>query len=116
MIEEIANTLGIIGAITSFAHATWAFRKSKQAMARISIVIEAVDKKIYAFTLLRRDTARAEVLGRLGMLPMKKPGARFSLGNLNSPTFMAQLDAVALGNSNVITITATADEINQFDL
>lgn len=61
-----------------------------------------------------RELSRAELLGRLGMLPMKKPGARFALRGLASVSFLDAIDAAR--RTGVIEIPATREELEQFDL
>jgi hypothetical protein len=60
---------------------------------------------------------RAEVLGRIGMIPMKQKGQRFSLKYLSKPDFLKQINQIAAGKGeNVLTISCNKEELEQFDL
>ncbi len=67
--------------------------------------------------LRRAELTRAEILGRLGMIPMKTKGSRFSLSYLNKPEFLAQINQIMDGSGDaVLTIPCTQEEFEQFDL
>lgn len=66
--------------------------------------------------LRRAELSRAELLGRIGMLPMREAGRRFSLSALASPEFLRQINEVRSGSSREIVIPATEAEIQQFAL
>lgn len=62
-------------------------------------------------------TTRAEILGRLGMIPMKQSGSRFSVAFLNTPEFLRRLNEIIQGGEGtVLTIPCTQKEFEQFDL
>lgn len=66
--------------------------------------------------LRREDLSRAEVLGRIGMLPMREPGKRFSLKFLATGAFLIELEMLKGGEGDVLSIPALEEEIDQFDL
>ena len=66
--------------------------------------------------LRRRDVTRAELLGRLGMVPMAQPGKRFSIRHLATPEFIRGVNAIADGETSSLVIPVTVDELEQFDL
>lgn len=67
--------------------------------------------------LRREDLTRAEVLGRIGMIPMRTKGQRFSLAYLNTPGFLQQLNQIAEGPRDaVLEIPCTEEKFAQFDL
>lgn len=66
--------------------------------------------------LLRRDVSRAELLGRIGMLPMRQPGQRFTLSRIGSPEVIRGINSVARGEADTLRIPATREEVEQFDL
>lgn len=76
------------------------------------------DKKIdLPIPLLRAELTRQEVLGRIGMIPMKDPKARFSIRYLNTVDFWEQLTQVMEGSGDgIVTIPLKENEIDQFDL
>ncbi len=63
----------------------------------------------------RRDVTRPEILGRLGMLPMRQKG-RFAIRSLSRPEFIRSLNRVADGKTSVLVIPVTEEELEQFDL
>ncbi len=67
--------------------------------------------------LRRAEFTRSEILGRLGMIPMKTKGSRFSLTYLNTAEFLKQINQIMDGNGDaVLTIPCTEEEFEQFDL
>lgn len=60
------------------------------------------------------ELSRAELLGRLGMLPMKEPGKRFAIRSLSGLDFLVKLDQA--GKTGLIEIPCSKGEIEQFDL
>lgn len=70
-------------------------------------------------TMRRQDVTRSEIQGRLGVIPMKVKGNRYSIEFTNSPEFYQQIDLVSagsneLGNSDLI-INCTNEELAQFN-
>lgn len=65
----------------------------------------------------RAEVTRAEVLGWVGMLPMKEKGKRFEIAYMNSADFLRQLSEVQTGNGDVIfVLQCTKEELHQFDV
>ncbi|MCB8983459.1 MAG: hypothetical protein H6659_06530 [Ardenticatenaceae bacterium] len=121
----IADVIGILGAI--FALLAWLqSRQLKQAIEqetrrqnqKIQVVLQHGANKIELPIELRRaEITRAEILGRIGMLPMKKQGERFSIAYLHKPEFQKQISQVVEGSGEgIITISCTEKELAQFDL
>jgi hypothetical protein len=125
-INDIANILGILGA--GFALAAWINTQiikqtQKKEVERLSgsIKIELTKggKKIeLPVSIPRKELTRAEVLGRIGMIPLKnKEKNRFSLSYLNTTGFIQQLNQIINGNGDgILTISCDDDEFDQFDL
>ena len=121
----IADVIGILGAI--FALNAWIqSRKNaetlknekKRQLKKVSVVLTYGGKSIELPVELRRsELTRAEVLGRLGMIPMKKKGDRFSLTYLNSEKFLRRINEITDGNGDsVLEISCTEEEFSQFDI
>ena len=67
--------------------------------------------------LRRIDLSRPEILGRIGMIPMKASGTRFKLRYLSSPQFLQQLNKIRENDGEAeVVIPCTADEFSQFYL
>lgn len=67
--------------------------------------------------LCRAELTRAEILGRIGMIPMAEKGKRFTLSYLSTPDFLRQIHQVVEGNGDdVLTIPCNEEEFKQFNL
>ena len=118
-IETFNNWFGFIGAL--FSGLVWFKMKLKEVRdleeVQVSLVLEGSNKEVtLPLNILRKDVSRAEILGRLGMVPMKEKGKRFSIRNLFTSDFIKQVNKVARGESNKIVLKVTEEEFNQFDL
>ena len=97
------NITGSLASILAFVWAVLAWKQSKKVAKKMEFEKNRLNKKIKVtlqhggdkrelpIKLRRTDVTRAEVLGRLGMVPMKENGKRFSLSYLNTSEF---LDAI----------------------
>jgi hypothetical protein len=117
-IEVFANMAGAIGALVS----TFLFckiyldRRAQSAPVGVFLLSEEGEEVELPLFLTRRDLSRAELLGRLGMLPMRAKGTRFALKALSGGQFLQDLNKVAAGQSDRLHIPASREEIDQFDL
>ena len=84
----------------------------------VSVTLQHGGRKIELPVELRRaDFTRPEILGRLGMIPMKTKGSRFSLSYLNTSEFLKQINQIMDGHGDaVLTIPCTEEEFEQFHL
>lgn len=124
-LDGIANWLQIAGTI--FALFAWlqslAIKRSMTAEKQrqeqeISVTLK-LEGSAYSRSLpvrmKRRELSRAELLGRLGMLPMAEAGKRFSLGYLSRPEFLEQINAcLESRHPCVIVIPCSDQEFVQF--
>lgn len=114
----LSNFFGFLGGI--FATLAWLkLRAVDKLNEKVEIVLklEGNESEItLPLELRRRDVTRAEVLGRLGMLPMAEKGNRFSLRFLSTTDFFKGLNDVAENKTDTLVIPCTEEEINQFDL
>jgi len=116
----VADVAGVTGAIIS-ALVLLRLKLAEQKMqedVQVLLRLEGEEGRVIALPLAlkRRDLGRAELLGRLGMLPMRQKGARFALRALSNPAFMQGINEVTDGKTSVLVIPCTEDEIDQFDL
>lgn len=120
-----ADTTGILGALFALL-AWWQARQLRQEAhaermrqnRAVTLVLQHGARRIELPVELRRaELTRAEILGRLGMIPMRTRGQRFSLDYLNTPDFLRQINQIASGNGpGLLTIPCTAAELDQFDI
>ena len=124
-ISLIADIIGIFGAV--FALFAWLqarqLKKEYEAEKarqhkKIQVVLQHGAQQIeLPVELLRDELTRSEILGRIGMIPTKKPGKRFSIASLNTPEFLKQLNQIIIGSGEgILSISCTEEEIDQFDL
>lgn len=130
-ISLIADIIGILGA--GFALLAWLqARQLKQEYdaekvrqhKKVQVVLQHGTQKIELPVELRRDElTRSEILGRIGMIPIKKEvppkkaGKRFSIVALHTPEFLKQINQIITGTEEgILTISCTEEEMEQFDL
>lgn len=125
---EIIDRVGTLLGIASAMVAAWNARKLRQETKRkwqksaelIRVILRATDNGgIKELTppvdLKRGELTRAELLGLIGMIPMKEKGKRFELGFFNTGEFLQRLAHLrdAEGEFEFV-IPCTTEEISQF--
>jgi len=85
---------------------------------KVQIRLQSPTKKLELPAELRRkETTRQEVLGRIGMIPMKTAGKRFEIQYTNTQEFFIRLNEVIDGqDDDLIIIICTDKELEQFNL
>jgi len=119
IIGQLSNLSGAIGGVIAAVGVIKMLAVQKRQMEHIKVVlhIKGESKEIVLpLEMMRRDVSRAELLGRIGMLPMQQKGARFSLQSMASPEFMREINALVEGAKSTLVIPASKDEIDQFVL
>ena len=123
IVGNVSNFFGVLGGVIAAvaSTATWfsnrrANRLAQEAVKVLLRVGEGGRQVALPLEIIRRDLSRAELLGRIGMLPMKKAGSRFALREIGTPATMRAVNSVLKGETSVLVIPATAEEIDQFDL
>jgi len=83
---------------------------------KVSVVLQSNGKKLELPIELRlADLNRAEILGRIGMLPMRDKGRRYSMRYFSTAKFLNQINRIRERNEDsTLVIPCTSDEINQF--
>ncbi|MCG8349959.1 MAG: hypothetical protein MI924_19515 [Chloroflexales bacterium] len=121
----IADIIGIGGAI--FALFAWIqsfqlrkeiAREQRRQHKKITVVLQHGSEDLELPVELRRaELTRAEVLGRLGMIPMKTKGQRFALDYLHTPAFLHQINQISESDEDaILTIPCKSEEFTQFDM
>ena len=121
----IGTILGIIGIIYSWK----AWKKSQeveqfleQEKIRLSEKIEVVltngKKEIRLPEFRRQEFTRGEIQGRLGTIPMRNKGNRYSIEFTNKPAYYEQINRIIEGSNetvaSVLLINCTDEEFAQF--
>jgi hypothetical protein len=123
--DLVADIVGLLGA--AFALFAWiqarqvhqAYQREQQRQNKKVMVIlqNGADRLELPVELRRAELTRAEILGRLGMIPMRQKGQRFSLGYVNTPEFLRQINQIMKSDGDaVLTIPCKEDEFEQFDI
>jgi hypothetical protein len=121
----VADAIGILGAGFALYAAIQAHqireaqeREQQRQNKKVTVLLQyGSESHALPVELRRADLTRSEVLGRIGMIPMKQKGQRFSLSYLNEPAFLQQINQIAEGKGDaVLTIPCTIEEFDQFDL
>ena len=121
----VADIIGVFGGI--FALFAWLqsrktnrdMREEKERQDKIiSIILNYADQSIdLPVGMTRSELSRAEILGRLCMIPMKKQGTRFELKYLNDPKFFKRLHEIKKGkNEATLEISCSMEEFGQFEI
>ncbi len=122
----VGTIAGIVGTIVSIfvllkSRKIDKFLEEEKGRLAEQVKFELTDGKlVYKFPFLRRqEVTRQEVQGRLGNIPMKVKGKRYSIHYTNLVDFYHQLDEIFKGShetqKSVLTIECTEEEFKQFD-
>lgn len=117
--DKIGIAAGIFGLLVSLSIRVYLWRKEKRDNDLIHIRLQ-VDVPALLISLQgqirRKNLTRAEVLGLLGMLPMRAEGKRYSLAALSHKVFFDELeDAQVNGSVHEVVIPCTHAELQQFN-
>jgi len=123
----LANFIGVLSAI--FAAGAWyqAWRlkkdlledtKRKNSHVEVKLRLTGGNTEIQLPVELRREIlTRAELLGYLGMLPMKEKGKRYSLEYLSKREFSRKINQLAASKEeSELIIPCSKEELAQFDI
>lgn len=124
-LSNVADVIGVAGGF--FALMAWMqthrlrreLEKERQRQSRkIRVELTNGARSISVPVEFRRsEFTRSEIQGRLGVIPMKKKGTRYSLDFLNTPEFLRRIEEI--GNDqgdSVLIIPVTNEELTQFDI
>ncbi len=129
-VSIVADIIGILGGV--FAFLAWiqasrlrrdAEQERQRQNARIKVILSYGAKKYELPVDIRRaELTRSELLGRLGMIPIKKDEEgneqkRFLISHLNSKEFFERLNELIIGDrSDVLIIPCKQEEFDQFEI
>ena len=125
ILSFIADLIAVVG--VGFSYYAWQKAKAieaelEQERARqnqkITVQLQNGGQSIRLPVEFRRqEWTRAELLGRLGMIPMREKSKRFSLSYLGTPEFFKQMGNILEGEGDqLFTIPCNDEEFKQFDL
>jgi hypothetical protein len=124
------GVVGLIGVGFSIFYAYWAYRKSKEiddfldkeksrASEKVNLILTDGKRKIELPHIRREDVTRNEIQGRIGTIPLRIPGNRYSIAYMSDPDYYEQIATVFDGSdelkTNTIEIKCSPAEIKEFD-
>jgi len=118
-IGQISNITGAVSGIAALLGVLRLLKAQARLDDRIAVVLklEAEERSVaLPLVMLRRDVSRAELLGRIGMLPMRQKGTRFSIRSMSTSAFMWAVNSVVEGTTDTLVIPVTSEELDQFEL
>ncbi len=125
LLSILADVIGIAGAFFAL-FAWWQARQVRSALQReqlrqrkkVTIVLSHGSEQYeIPIQLQRAEITRAEVLGVLGMLPMKERGKRFSIGFISTRDFLDEINEIIISEGDRrLRIPCQKEEFEQFDL
>lgn len=118
------EALSLIVNLLSLGGIVWVgyvlLRQDQREKAEITLKLKSKSgRKMTLFSIPRSELTRAEVLGRIGMIPMikEKERERFKIISLNEKSFFDNLYSVKRDNGDrELVIECSDEEFNQFDL
>jgi hypothetical protein len=121
-VADIIGVLGGIFALFAWLQARRLQKNVEHEKRRLNQKIAIVLQHGTEYYTLKGDTrraeiTRAEVLGRLGMLPMKNKTERYSLEYVSSAEFIQRIQKIQEGEGvDALVIPCKNDEFEKFDL
>ena len=127
MPDWVSNSADIIGIISAILAAIFSIktnielkREKLRLRGKIQVQLKYGDK-IYnlPIAIQRAELSRAEVLGRLGMIPMKAGNMqpRFSIDEVNGTNFVQAIENIKNGTGDAtLIISCTENEFEQFEI
>lgn len=93
-----------------------AARDRERLAQKIEVMLSSGQRTRALFSITRSELSRAEVLGRLGMVPLRNAGTkeRFSIASLSRPAFVSRIDELKAGSGTVLEIHCSDVEFEQF--
>lgn len=122
----LADVIGILIAIISLVTALKIRHVQKQEKEKLDqkIQIRLVHKNVKGIVqsyldlpvmMRREDMTRGEVLGWIGMLPMRIKGARFTIASLSTKEFLEKMNEIQAAYGDLLfEIDCTEKELMQF--
>lgn len=118
-LEFVSNVLGVVSvAVSTAIYFKMKIDERKQnEKVDIKLVLQDGSYEVsIPLPMLRKDISRAEVLGRLGMIPLVDKSKKFySIAYMANPALIENIINCQLGKDDTIPIMCTKEEIEQFN-
>lgn len=122
LISDFLGLLGVVFSLLAWLQARQLDKKieheKQRQNKRITVILTSGKREIKLPVGLRRaEFTRSEILGWIGMLPMKDKGKRFSLEFLNKPEFFRRInEIISAEGDTTLVIPCEEQELDQFDV
>ena len=121
-LANLAEFIGFIVLVLTLLNTYILRTEQREGNKKVTVLLEVEGQPSRSYTIpgtiRRKDFSRAEIMGRLGMLPFKnKEQERFYIGYVNkNPKFLQAIeDIYNLKDDTIITIYCSSKEFDQFD-
>jgi hypothetical protein len=123
----VANLASLVGLVVSIM-AWWKIVKVDKDLARerkrlaqgVKVVLkwgETQNDRLELPSISRGDLTRAELLGLIGMMPLRNPTERFAIAYISSPQFFSALKTAQRSDGEAsLELSCEQNEIERFDL
>ncbi|MGB1258311.1 MAG: hypothetical protein ACPG51_20725 [Thiolinea sp.] len=118
VLNKVSIVAGLAALLVSISIRWYLRRKERRDHDLINVRLRVAEDAVLSMQghIRRKDLTRAEVLGMLGMLPMRETGKRFELTALSSKAFFDDLEAAQVNPKvNEVVIPCSVAELAQFD-
>ena len=120
VLSVVGSAFALFGWLQAKANNKQITREQERMNSRIKVILmENVSKRqiVLPVHLRRLELTRAELLGRMGMIPMKNKNNRFALSYLHTASFLQELNRIQASNKEEdLIIPCSSEEIEQFDV
>jgi len=120
-LANLAELLGFVVLLITLLSVHVLRAEQREGNKKITLLLEVEGQPSRSYpvpgTIRRKDFSRAEIMGRLGMIPRKdKTASQFNLGYVRNPKFLADIERIYELKADVImTIPCSSSEYEQFD-
>ena len=120
VLSVVGSAFALFGWLQAKANNKQITREQERMNSRIKVILmENVSRRqiVLPVHLRRLELTRAELLGRIGMIPRKNKSEFFVLSYLNSSSFFQELNRIqASRQEEDLVIPCSNEEIEQFDV
>jgi hypothetical protein len=120
VLSVVGSAFALFGWLQAKANNKQITREQERMNSRIKVILmEKVSRRqiVLPVHLRRLELTRAELLGRMGMIPMKNKNNRFALSYLHTASFLKELNRIQASNQEEdLIIPCSREEIEQFDV
>lgn len=120
-LANLAELIGFAVLIWTFINVRILRTEQREGNKKITLLLEVEGQPSRSYTvpgtIRRKDFSRAEIMGRLGMIPRKNNTPNFVLGYVQkNPKFLLRIERIYEAKKDItMTIPCSPEEFDQFD-